>query len=72
MVGIGNIIGGTLVAIFWDELGGALALPYPKINLLEYLGAGTGLLLSLAGLMLAMLLVYLNARRFAVREGLAR
>ncbi len=72
VVGIGNIIGGTLVAIFWDELGGALALPYPKINLLEYLGAGTGLLLSLAGLMLAMLLVYLNARRFAVREGLAR
>ena len=72
IVGIGNVIGGTLVAIFWDELGGALALPYPKINLLEYLGAGTGLLLSLAGLMLAMLLVYLNARRFAVREGLAR
>lgn len=72
VVGIGNIIGGTLVAIFWDELGGALALPYPKINLLEYLGAGTGLLLSLAGLMLAMLLVYLNARHFAVREGLAR
>lgn len=72
IVGIGNVIGGTLVAIFWDELGGALALPYPKINLLEYLGAGTGLLLSLAGLMLAMLLVYLNARRFAVREDLAR
>ena len=72
VVGIGNIIGGTLVAIFWDELGGALALPYPKINLLKYLGAGTGLLLSLAGLVLTMLLVYLNARRFAVREGLAR
>lgn len=72
VVGIGNVIGGTLVAIFWDELGGALALPYPRINLLESLGAGTGLLLSLAGLILAMLLVYLNARRFTVREGLAR
>lgn len=72
VVGIGNVIGGTLVAIFWDELGSVLALPYPKINLLEYLGTGTGLLFSLTGLALAMGLVYLNARRFIVRGNLAK
>lgn len=65
VVGLGNVIGGTLVAIYWDELGGALALPYPKINLLERFGPGAGLLLTCAGLLLAMLLVQLNARRFS-------
>ncbi len=68
IVGIGNVIGGTLVAIFWDDLGTALALPYPKINLLEQLGTGAGLLISLIGLALAMGLVYLNARHHNQRQ----
>lgn len=66
VVGIGNVIGGTVLAAYWDELGGALALPYPKINLLAELGPVPALLLSLAGLALAILLVHLNARRFTV------
>jgi uncharacterized membrane protein YedE/YeeE len=64
VVGIGNVIGGTLVAIFWDQLGTRLALPYPKLNLLESFGPGNGLLLTFAGLALCLLLVQLNASRF--------
>lgn len=66
VVGIGNVIGGTLLAIYWDTLGAWLALPFPKIDLLQHFGPGHGLLLSLSGLALAMLLVHFNARRFAV------
>jgi len=68
VVGIGNVAGGTLLAIYWDRLGGLLALPYPRINLLERLGSGPGLLLSLLGLALSMILVQLNARRFVVKR----
>lgn len=64
VVGIGNVIGGTLVAVLWDSLGGLLALPYPKLNLLQSFGPGGGLLLTFAGLGLCMLLVQLNANRF--------
>lgn len=71
VVGLGNVIGGTLVAVYWDELGGALALPYPKINLLQSFGPGSGLLLTCVGLAVAMLLVGLNARRFRVSRSAA-
>lgn len=64
VVGIGNVIGGTLVAVYWDELGTRLALPYPKLNLLQAFGPGGGLLITFAGLALCMLLVQLNAKRF--------
>ncbi|WP_175573415.1 YeeE/YedE thiosulfate transporter family protein, partial [Pseudomonas aeruginosa] len=64
VVGIGNVIGGTLVAVFWDQLGTRLALPYPKLDLLESFGPGNGLLLTFAGLALCLLLVQLNASRF--------
>jgi len=64
VVGLGNVIGGTLVAVYWDRLGSALALPYPRINLLQQAGPGSGLLLTFAGLALCLLLVQLNARRF--------
>ncbi|WP_066456118.1 selenium metabolism membrane protein YedE/FdhT [Castellaniella caeni] len=71
VVGIGNVIGGTLLAYWWDELGGALATPYPKVNLLELLGPNTALLFSVAGLSLGLLLVYLNSRRFIVNRSVA-
>ncbi|MHB9798850.1 selenium metabolism membrane protein YedE/FdhT [Pseudomonas sp. MT3] len=64
VVGVGNVIGGTLVAVYWDQLGTSLALPYPKLNLLQELGPGGGLLITFAGLALCMLLVQLNAQRF--------
>lgn len=71
VVGLGNVIGGTLLAFWWDDLGAALATPYPKINLLDSLGPVPGLLLSVAGLVLALLLVSLNARRFTVSRSSA-
>ncbi|WP_345796458.1 selenium metabolism membrane protein YedE/FdhT [Castellaniella sp. MT123] len=71
VVGLGNIIGGTLLAFWWDGLGTALATPYPKINLLDSLGPVLGLLISVAGLVLALLLVSLNARRFTVSRSSA-
>ncbi|MFJ3260367.1 selenium metabolism membrane protein YedE/FdhT [Pseudomonas sp. NPDC086581] len=64
VVGVGNVIGGTLVAVYWDQLGTSLALPYPKLNLLQEFGPGGGLLFTFAGLALCMLLVQLNAQRF--------
>ncbi|MBD9514074.1 selenium metabolism membrane protein YedE/FdhT [Pseudomonas sp. PDM22] len=64
VVGVGNVIGGTLVAVYWDPLGTSLALPYPKLNLLQEFGPGGGLLITFAGLALCMLLVQLNAQRF--------
>ena len=68
VVGVGNVIGGTLVAVFWDQLGTSLALPYPKLNLLQEFGPGGGLLITFAGLALCMLLVQLNAQRFTRRR----
>mgnify|MGYP002715308407 CR=1 FL=1 len=68
----GGVIGGTLVAVYWDQLGTSLALPYPKINLLESFGPASGLLLTFAGLAVAMLLVHLNARRFQPKRSPAR
>lgn len=64
VVGLGNVIGGTLVAVYWDQLGTSLALPYPKLNLLQEFGPGGGLLITFVGLALCMLLVQLNAQRF--------
>ncbi|TLP78437.1 selenium metabolism membrane protein YedE/FdhT [Pseudomonas nitroreducens] len=64
VVGVGNVIGGTLVAVYWDQLGTSLALPYPKLNLLQEFGPGGGLLITFAGLALCMLLVQINAQRF--------
>ncbi|MNN53351.1 putative inner membrane protein [compost metagenome] len=64
VVGVGNVIGGTLVAAFWDQLGSSLALPYPKLNLLQSFGPAGGLLLTFVGLGICMLLVQLNANRF--------
>ena len=72
VVGVGNVIGGTLVAVYWDQLGTSLALPYPKINLLESFGPASGLLLTFASLAVAMLLVHLNARRFQPKRSPAR
>jgi uncharacterized protein len=43
LVGIGSIVGGTILAAVWDSLAPALATVYPKINLLVALGPEGGL-----------------------------
>lgn len=34
-VGVGNVVGSTLLAYYWDDLAPVLALDYEKINLLK-------------------------------------
>lgn len=45
-VGLGNIIGATLLAYYWDDFASALATHYDKVNLLETFGPVGGLLLT--------------------------
>ncbi len=45
-VGLGNIIGATLLAYYWDDFAPALATHYDKVNLLETFGPVGGLLLT--------------------------
>lgn len=37
-VGFGNIIGATILAYYWDDLGPWLATDFDKVNLLETFG----------------------------------
>lgn len=67
-VGIGNIIGATVLAASWDRLAPALVLPYAKVNLLERMGPVGGLLATYAMLGLALLAVWWWERRFFRRE----
>ena len=43
IVGVGNIIGATLLAFVWDDISEPLATSWPKINLLESFGQYGGL-----------------------------
>ncbi|WP_145600717.1 selenium metabolism membrane protein YedE/FdhT [Yersinia frederiksenii] len=45
-VGLGNIIGATLLAYYWDDFAPALATNYDKVNLLETFGPIGGLLVT--------------------------
>ncbi|WP_324681224.1 selenium metabolism membrane protein YedE/FdhT [Bibersteinia trehalosi] len=54
-VGLGNVIGSTILAAWWDELVPTLALDYDKINLLKSFGDIGGLLINY-GLMIACLI----------------
>ncbi|QOY51131.1 selenium metabolism membrane protein YedE/FdhT [Candidatus Sulfurimonas baltica] len=57
IVGVGNVIGATLLAFVWDDISGPLATSWPKINLLESFGNYGGLLMNYALLALLFLLV---------------
>lgn len=63
-VGLGNIIGSTILAYFWDALSPALATRWEKINLLNTFGPLGGLLVTYALLLLALLLVIGWEKRF--------
>lgn len=43
-VGLGNVIGSTLLAYYWDDLSPALATNWDKVNLLNTFGPLGGLL----------------------------
>ncbi|WP_072568917.1 selenium metabolism membrane protein YedE/FdhT [Enterobacter sp. SA187] len=74
-VGVGNVIGSTLLAYFWDDLSAPLATSWDKINLLNTFGPLGGLLVTYAMLLAAFLLMvawekqfFKRAARVAIKE----
>lgn len=56
-VGLGNVIGSTSLAYFWDDLSPALATSWDKINLLNTFGPLGGLLVTYLMLFAALMLI---------------
>ncbi|SDM18976.1 hypothetical protein SAMN05428957_10371 [Oryzisolibacter propanilivorax] len=67
-VGLGNVIGSTLLALVWDDLAPAIAVNYDKVNLLQVFGPQGGLLVTYALLALALALVLAWERHFFRRQ----
>ena len=67
-VGLGNVIGSTVLAYYWDDLAPSLATSWDKVNLLTTFGPLGGLLVTYALLLLAMLLIIGWEKRFFRRE----
>jgi hypothetical protein len=57
IVGIGNVIGATLLAFAWDSFSLSMATSWPKINLLESFGSYGGLFMNYILLFLLFLLI---------------
>lgn len=60
LVGLGNIIGSTLLALVWDDLAPVLVVNFDKINLLKALGPQGGLLVTyiMLGVFLALVIAW--------------
>ncbi|KJQ39965.1 selenium metabolism membrane protein YedE/FdhT [Enterobacter bugandensis] len=63
-VGLGNVLGSTLLAYFWDDVSPVLATNWDKVNLLSAFGPLGGLLVTYALLLVAFLLVVAQEKRF--------
>ncbi|MEX0528975.1 selenium metabolism membrane protein YedE/FdhT [Raoultella terrigena] len=63
-VGLGNVIGSTILAYFWDDLSPALATRWDKVNLLTTFGPFGGLLVTYLLLFIALMLVIAWEKRF--------
>ncbi len=63
-VGLGNVIGSTLLAFYWDDFAPALATNWDKVNLLNTFGPLGGLLVTYLLLLIAFLLVLAQEKRF--------
>lgn len=63
-VGFGNIIGATILAYYWDDLGPWLATDFDKVNLLETFGPQGGLLVTYALLAVAFVLMLVWEKHF--------
>jgi uncharacterized membrane protein YedE/YeeE len=70
-VGLGNIIGATLLAAWWDDLAPTLATSYEKVNLLQVFGPQGGLIVTYLMLATAMLAVLWWEKRFFARKSTA-
>lgn len=67
-VGLGNIIGATLLAAWWDDIAPALATNYDKVNLLVVFGPQGGLIVTYLMLACAMLAVMWWEKHFFARK----
>ena len=67
-VGLGNVIGSTLLALVWDDLAPAIAINYDKINLLKTLGPQGGLLATYGMLGLSLALVIWWEKHFFAQK----
>ncbi|SAA42897.1 selenium metabolism membrane protein YedE/FdhT [Enterobacter hormaechei] len=63
-VGLGNVIGSTILAYYWDDVSPVLATNWDKVNLLNTFGPLGGLLVTYALLLIAFLLVVAQEKRF--------
>lgn len=63
-VGFGNIIGATVLAYYWDDLGPWLATDFDKVNLLETFGPEGGLLVTYGLLAAAFVLMLVWEKHF--------
>ncbi|QDX82847.1 hypothetical protein B9N43_04795 [Denitratisoma sp. DHT3] len=70
-VGLGNIIGATVLAAWWDSIAPTVATNYEKINLLTVFGPQGGLIVTYLMLALAMLAVLWWEKRFFVAKAAA-
>ncbi len=67
IVGLGNVIGSSILALTWDYYAAPLATNFPKINLLESFGNYGGLLVSYALLLVFLGWVLWMERRYHVK-----
>ena len=67
-VGLGNVIGSTVLAYMWDDIAPVLALDYEKINLLQSIGPIGGLIANYGLLILSLILVLWWEQRFFTKR----
>uniref|UniRef100_Q0I0J5 Inner membrane protein n=1 Tax=Shewanella sp. (strain MR-7) TaxID=60481 RepID=Q0I0J5_SHESR len=67
-VGLGNVLGSTLLAYYWDDLAQPLATSWGKVNLLSSFGDKGGLLLTYLLLALSFAAMLLWEKRFFARK----
>ncbi len=63
-VGLGNVIGSTILAYFWDDLSPTLATNWDKVNLLATFGPFGGLLVTYLLLFIALMLIIAWEKHF--------
>jgi len=71
-VGLGNVVGATLLAAVWDDIAPAMATNYDKVNLLKVFGPQGGLIVTYLLLVLAFALVLWWERIFFRKQHKAR
>ena len=67
-VGLGNVIGSTLLALVWDDLAPLIAINYDKVNLLKTLGPQGGLFVTYLMLGLSLALVIWWEKHFFAKK----